>query len=180
MLFKATLSIFFLVIAVTGSLAKETSKESKLTKEGICAGCQATVKELSRTLKHVTSEPISKRVPVLLSTVCRKENFKTYDITPSVIEETCKLMMKNNKTAIEATLVNYYNAKSRLDHSYLDIVQTICSEVTSFCPGGGGATSEEVPKKGGVVYNRETDSFDVIPGENVKMVRPSKQTHEEL
>lgn len=35
-------------------------------------------------------------------------------------------------------------------------------------------------QKGGVVYNRETDSFDVIPGENVKMVRPSKQTHEEL
>lgn len=88
-------------------------------------------------------------------------------------------MMKNNRTAIEATLVNYYNAKSRLDHSYLDIVQTICSEVTSFCPGGGGAATE-VPKKGGVVYNRETDSFDVIPGENVKMVRPSKQTHEEL
>lgn len=37
-----------------------------------------------------------------------------------------------------------------------------------------------VIQKGGVVYNRETDSFDVIPGENVKMVRPSKQTHEEL
>ncbi|XP_052687872.1 uncharacterized protein LOC128166624 [Crassostrea angulata] len=179
MLLKAFLSLVFLGIVVTGSFAKETSKESKLTKEGICAGCQATVKELSRTLKHVTSEPISQRVPVLLSTVCRKENFKTYDITPSVIEETCKLMMKNNRTAIEATLVNYYNAKSRLDHSYLDIVQTICSEVTSFCPGGGGAATE-VPKKGGVVYNRETDSFDVIPGENVKMVRPSKQNHEEL
>ena len=49
--------------------------------------------ELSRTLKHVTNDPINKRVPVLLSTVCKKENFKTYDITPSVIEETCNLMM---------------------------------------------------------------------------------------
>ena len=35
-------------------------------------------------------------------------------------------------------------------------------------------------QEGGVVYNRETDSFDIIPGDNVKMVRPSKQTHEEL
>lgn len=55
------------------------------------------------------------------------------------------IVAENNRTAIEATLVNYYNAKSRLDHSYLDIVQTICSEVTSFCPGGGGAATE-VPK----------------------------------
>lgn len=56
-----------------------------------------------------------------------------------------QFVAENNRTAIEATLVNYYNAKSRLDHSYLDIVQTICSEVTSFCPGGGGAATE-VPK----------------------------------
>lgn len=58
-----------------------------------------TITELSRTLKHVTSEPISQRVPVLLSTVCRKENFKTYDITPSVIEETCKLMMSKHNAS---------------------------------------------------------------------------------
>lgn len=45
-------------------------------------------------------------------------------------------VVENNGTAIEATLVNYYNAKSRQGHSYLDIVQTICSEVTKSCPGG--------------------------------------------
>ncbi|XP_048762150.1 uncharacterized protein LOC125670805 [Ostrea edulis] len=159
--------------------AKTADKETKLTPAGLCAGCQATVKELSRVLKHTTNDPISKRVPKLMSTVCKKENFKHYEITPSVIEESCKLMMKNNGTAIEATLVNYYNAKSRQGHSYLDIVQTICSEVTKSCPGGIDNFKDK-PKQGGIVYNRETDTFDVIPGENVKMVRPSKQTHEEL
>ncbi|XP_078318748.1 uncharacterized protein LOC111119415 [Crassostrea virginica] len=179
MLFKAFMIVSILSAFDTVSSSKEDSKESKLTSAGLCAGCQATVKELSRTLKHVTNDPINKRVPVLLSTVCKKENFKTYDITPSVIEETCNLMMKNNKTAIEATLVNYYNAKSRKDHSYLDIVQTVCSDVTNFCPGGIEKPKAS-SKEGGVVYNRETDSFDIIPGDNVKMVRPSKQTHEEL
>lgn len=174
--------VFLSLLLVTLVAAKtdKNSKDSKLTPAGLCAGCQATVKELSRTLKHTTNEPINKRVPVLMSTVCKKENFKHYEITPSVIEEACKLIMKNNGTAIESTLVNYYNAKNRKHHSYLDIVQTICNEVTNSCPGGAG-TTEEVPKQGGIVYNRETDDFDIIPGSNVKMIRPTKQsTHEEL
>lgn len=67
---------------------------------------------MSRTLKHVTSEPISERVPVLLSTVCRKENFKTYDITPSVIEEACKLMMSKHNSIYQCKLTAYKDTKN--------------------------------------------------------------------
>ncbi|XP_060071551.1 uncharacterized protein LOC132551431 [Ylistrum balloti] len=148
-----------------------------LSEEMYCVGCKATVKELSGRLQYHTSEKMEMRVRHALQAICHEDYFKSYEYSAKKLVKACEHLMDSHQQDLVYVLKDYYSKKSRKGHSYLHIAHIICNKETFAC---GGAVEEEEekydPKKGKIVYNDDTDNFDIHFGKNVKMMKPVRES----
>ncbi|OWF49579.1 uncharacterized protein LOC110451519 [Mizuhopecten yessoensis] len=165
--------ILVIFVAVCFAKAHDPLPED-LSEEMYCAGCKATVKELGRALQYHTSEKMEKRVSDLLGQVCDEERFLSYEYSVKKLVKACEHLVQNHQDDLVPLLRDYYSKKSRKGHSYLHIAHIVCNKETFAC-GGGEEEGEEDPKKGKVIYNDDTDDFDIHFGDNVKMVKPVRE-----
>ncbi|KAK3091152.1 hypothetical protein FSP39_017546 [Pinctada imbricata] len=110
--------------------------------------------------------------------ICKEDNFKSLEYSPKQMKETCEYLLKNHRRVIEDGLINYYKEKDRKHLTYLDVVQQICSNRIKVCHGATDHIGDH--EDGKIVYNPDTEEFDVIPGKKVKIARPGRHISDEL
>ncbi|CAC5402175.1 unnamed protein product [Mytilus coruscus] len=160
----------------------ESKKEEELSKDVLCAGCEAISKELSKRLSYDSKQNLEKKVPTVLRTVCDEDNFKDTEFSPSKVRGACKQLLKKQKSDITTGLVEHYS-KRKQSGSYLDLLQKLCTDVTGVCVRD---TETGKPAEGRVIFNDEKQEFEVIMGDNVRMPQPvikekdPKNSHENI
>lgn len=162
--------VLVLCLSFVYSTISGSKKEEELPKDALCAGCEATVKELSRQLTFSSKQTLEKDVPKVLRTICDENNFKETEFSPAKVRAACTQLLKKQKTDITKALVDYYSKKTQ-SKSYLDLSQKICTETTGVCDR---LTESGKPSEGRVIFNDETQSFEVIMGDNVRIPGPVK------
>lgn len=159
---------FILCLIFIHVTSSDSKKEEELPKDVLCAGCEATIKEISRRLTYNTKPVLEKVVPKVLRTICDEDNFRETEFSPSKVRAACKQLLKKQKSDITKALVEYYSKKKQ-SKSYLDLSQKVCSDTTGVC---SRLTEDGKPAEGRVIFNDETQEFEVIMGENVRMPQP--------
>ncbi|CAG2209482.1 unnamed protein product [Mytilus edulis] len=149
-------------------VASGNKKEEELSKDVVFAGCEAVSKELSKRLAYDSKQNLEKKVPTVLRTVCDEDNFKDTEFSPSKVRAACKQLLKKQKSDITTGLVEHYS-KRKQSGSYLDLLQKICIDVTGVCERD---TETGKPAEGRVIFNDESQEFEVIMGDNVRMPQP--------
>lgn len=150
-------------------LSCSSHKTEEVSEDALCAGCEATAKALSMHLSFNSKEVLEKEIPKVLRTICDEENYKETEFNPSKVRSACKQLLKKRKTDITNALINYYS-KKRQSQSYLDLSEKLCGDdVTGVCVK---PTEHGRPTEGKVIFNDETQEFEVIMGDNVRMPRP--------
>ncbi|XP_069109278.1 uncharacterized protein [Argopecten irradians] len=170
--------MMYLLLALTTVLAVMAHEPlpEDLLKEMYCIGCKATMNELQRVLQYHTSEKMEKRVRDGLQKVCHEDYFQKYEYNPKKLVKACKHLMNNHQEDLVPLLEEYFTKKSRKGHSYLHIAHIACNKETFACGSEDDHEHEEDNGDGKIVFNEDTENFDIHFGKKVKVMRPTSES----